>query len=357
MIEAATKGLAGRQVLLVGIGFYDYEQAIAEELRRQGATVLVYDELPSCIRRGPLAPLLRRLSVDIQSLVHAHHERILAEIAQQCIDHVIVIKGEHMTPWFLEALRRAHSGVKIVAYHWDSLVRYPRLVELQSHFDRVYTFDHADAIRFPDFRFRPLFFRPEIERSESQSIIGTQDLTFVGWLHHSRLRQLNDIYHWSSGRGLAVFFHVYTGWFSRLRLCLQGKGRFVRSHTLGYARYVDLLYASHAILDLPHPEQTGLTMRAIEALGAGKKLITTARDIVRYDFYRSENILVIDAEHPRIEDHFLQVPTVRLPVETIARYTLHSWVRELFDLDDTSELHLAKPLREPKLVTNGAASP
>ncbi|MFH4210110.1 lipopolysaccharide biosynthesis protein, partial [Acinetobacter baumannii] len=57
------------------------------------------------------------------------------------------------------------------------------------------------------------------------------------------------------------------------------------------------LYAkSNVILDISHPGQSGLTMRTFEAIGAGKKLITTNLNIKEYPFYNSDNIFIISRD-------------------------------------------------------------
>ena len=76
-MNAECKPLTRRNVLLIGIGFYDYEHAIADEIQRQGATVFLYDELPSYLRRGAFTSLLRRCKIDVQRKVFNHHKRIL----------------------------------------------------------------------------------------------------------------------------------------------------------------------------------------------------------------------------------------------------------------------------------------
>jgi len=323
-------GLAGRKILLIGIGFYDYEQAIADELRRQGATTFLYDELPIYVRRGPVASLLRRCKIDISNFVRTHHERILSEMSSHHIDQVLVIKGEHVTPWFLDALRSAHTGVQLVAYHWDSFVRFPQLVELQSHFDRVYTFDPADAERFPRFQFRPLFFRPEFLQCMNDVSVEMHDLSFVGWLHHDRLNEINDIHLWADKYGLRTFFYLYTGWYTMARLSFQGQGRFVNTRTMSFKDYVRLVYSSRAIVDLPHPEQTGLTMRAMDALGAGKKLVTTSKYIRKYDFYNPLNIFVIDSDKIGIDLQFLASQYEEPDSVVREKYSLKSWIYDVF---------------------------
>jgi len=330
-MESGSKGLMGCQILLIGIGFYDYEQAIADELGRQGAVVFLYDELPLHVRRGVIASFLRRFKVDTSGWVRNHQKKILDKLSGQHIDYVLVIKGEHISSWFLDELRRMHSGVQLIAYHWDSLTRYPHLVELQSHFDKVYTFDYEDAKRFPSFRLRPLFFRPEIASNMRCSSAETQDLTFVGWLHHGRHCQISEIYLWAKKHSLRTFFHLYTGWFSMIKLRLYGNASFVSSLIIGYKDYVCLFHASRVIVDLPHPDQTGLTMRAIEALGAGKKLITTSLHISECEFYDPTNICIIDSKNINIDICFLEKEYRRPSEKIIEKYSLSSWVKEVFE--------------------------
>jgi hypothetical protein len=330
-MSSVSKDLTGCHILLIGIGFYDYEQAIADELHRQGAIVFQYDELPTYLRRGVIASLVRRFKIDISNLVRAHQKRILDDISGRNIDHVLVIKGEHIASWFLDELKSVHSEAQLISYHWDSLKRYPHLLSLQSCFDKVYTFDYIDAKSFPRFRLRPLFFRPEIASNITSPSVEAQDLTFVGWLHHERLSQINEIYQWAGRHGFRTFFYLYTGWFSIIKLRLRGNAKFVSSLIMEYKEYVSLLHASRIIVDLPHPDQAGLTMRAIEALGAGKKLITTSLHISKCEFYDPNNIFIIDSKNINIDISFMETEYRKPSQKIIEKYSLTSWVKEIFE--------------------------
>lgn len=336
------KPLSGRTVLFIGIGFYDYENAIAGELEALGAKVLSTEELPAIASKSFITPLLRRLRIDLKSAIRHHHEKILERArAIPRLDYVFVIKGEHLEKWFLDALRAAHPRVTMISYHWDSMARYPELMRRQVLFDQVFTFDHADAQAHPEFCLRPLFFRKELAANSAARIHGRPryDLSFVGWLHHQRLRQIEQISAWADTQKLSKFFYLYTGQFSRMRLRLQGHGQFVKARPLGYAEYVKVMADTGIVVDLPHPLQTGLTMRAIEALGAGKKLVTTAREIVKYDFYNPQNILLIDAEHPHIDLDFISRPPAPADAAITGRYTLNTWILDIFGLNGPPSMH------------------
>jgi hypothetical protein len=74
-------------------------------------------------------------------------------------------------------------------------------------------------------------------------------------------------------------------------------------------------------------------MRTLEALGAGKKLVTTNSAIVQYDFFCSDNILVVDRNSPRIPESFFQVPYKQLSSQLYKKYSVSGWLGELFCSD------------------------
>ena len=110
-----------------------------------------------------------------------------------------------------------------------------------------------------------------------------------------------------------------------------------------FAAYAEAVARANSILDLPHPQQTGLTMRAIEAIGAGRKLVTTARDVAKYDFYRPENVSIIDAETPHLNPDFLTSPGVALPPELVERYSLRAWCLDVLGISEPGEFVRVQP--------------
>jgi hypothetical protein len=318
--------LSGQRIVLIGIGFYDYEAAIAAEFRALGAEVWVENEQPPEMR-GRLSPLRRRALPDMSGPLRRHRAALLTRIrALGPLDHVVVIKGALLDEPFLKALRAAQPKAHLTAYHWDSLSRFPELIERQALFDRVLTFDHADAAAHPDFILRPLFFRPELLAPGYAEPI---DLCFVGWLHHDRLRQVETLRAQAQTLGLSSFFYFFTGLWTGLSLRFSGKSTDVHVRPLPFARYVEKVAAARIVVDLPHPMQTGLTMRGIEAVGASKKLLTTAQDITNYDFYRPENVAVLDPDRPRIDPHFLSLAAAPTPLAIVERYSLRAWALDV----------------------------
>lgn len=92
----------------------------------------------------------------------------------------------------------------------------------------------------------------------------------------------------------------------------------------------ELVKRSRIILDISKPGQAGLSFRFFEAMAARKKVITTNRHVLDYDFYNPANILVIDEADPVIPESFVSAPYVDIPAPIYRKYTLQGWTETVF---------------------------
>ena len=89
---------------------------------------------------------------------------------------------------------------------------------------------------------------------------------------------------------------------------------------------------SKIILDIHKEIQNGLTFRVFEAIGLNKKLITTNKDIINYDFYNPNNIFVWDEKITEIPRNFLDNEYEKLSDEIYKKYSLENWVKTVFNI-------------------------
>lgn len=87
------------------------------------------------------------------------------------------------------------------------------------------------------------------------------------------------------------------------------------------------------MIDIQRDDQIGLSFRVFEALGYRKKLITTNIDIVNYDFYNPQNILVLDPNNIEIPKSFVESPYEDVPDHILAPYRIDNWVKKVFELE------------------------
>ena len=101
----------------------------------------------------------------------------------------------------------------------------------------------------------------------------------------------------------------------------------VESERVKYADYLKMVGESRAILDMVDVAESGLTLRCIEALANGKKLVTNNASIKQYDFYRPENVLVFDEEDGLEKlKAFMDEPNFAIKRETIEYYEFENWL-------------------------------
>ncbi len=315
------RDLAGRSILLIGIGFYDYEHSIAARLRERGAELVVFQDQPAELQSG----LRRWLHRDPGALLARHEASILNAARARPFDQVLIIKAVGLRLPFLEALRELLPRSEFILYQWDSLARLHGIEERLPLFDRILTFDRKDALARPEMAFRPLFFREMPQASESPDI----DVAFVGWLHSDRLESARRMQAEARTLGLSTFVYLYTGWLTWLKLALRGKAKDVHPRTLAYPDLLAINMRSRCIYDLPHALQSGLTMRTVETLGMRKKLITTAQDVTNYDFYCADNVRVVRLPETGLDRDFVRSAPTPVDPAVLHRYSLDAWIDDV----------------------------
>jgi hypothetical protein len=322
--------LAGKRVLFIGIGFYDYETSIVEKLNEQGAVVRAF--LPAVPRAGIWGLTLRLLGRKGRPLIELVERGALECADTLAFDYVLVIKSVDLRSEFIAELRRKQPRAAFILYQWDSVARLQGIEERLPYFDRVLTFDRLDSAALPRFEFRPLFYRDDRNAADELDRESRIDLCFVGWLHSDRLELIRRIQSIARRNHLSFFVYLYTGLRAAVKLMLDGNGRDVHVRTMPYSELLRLYRRASVIVDLPHTMQSGLTIRAIEAVGHGKKLLTTATDVLNYDFYSDENVRLLSADNPELDAAFIRAEPLPYPPSVRRNYSLDAWIEDVFGL-------------------------
>lgn len=308
---------------MIGIGFYDYEHSIATRLRERGATLVAFQDQPPELQSG----VRRRFQRDPEAVLARYEQQILVAAQAQAFHQVLVIKAVGLRLSFLKTLRERLHDSEFILYQWDSLARLEGIEVRLPFFDRVLTFDRRDAQVRPEMTFRPLFFRdvPPSTGAEQPDI----DVAFVGWLHSDRLKLVRRMQAEAKVLGLTTFVYLYTGWLTWLKLLLRGEVRDVYPRSLTYEQLLRFSRRTRCIYDLPHALQAGLTMRTIETLAIHKKLLTTAQDVVHYDFYNPDNVRVVRLPETGLDRDFIMSTPTPIDPAILRRYSLDAWLDDV----------------------------
>ncbi|HZP12804.1 MAG TPA: hypothetical protein VFB36_10325 [Nevskiaceae bacterium] len=326
----------GRRVLLVAPVFFGFDKTIAEGLRRRGATVALYDDRPST---STFTKAAIRIHPRLMAARTARYvQRIIDSHAGERFDDVLVIKGQGLTRSLLKRLLDAFPGARKRYYLYDSFRNDPGARGKMTLFDRVLTFDQGDARGTPGLQFRPMFYPEEFRRMSPRAARHDEPvrLVFIGTVHSDRYRVLGRL-----RRALPKMAVISTYLYFPSRMLYAARrlldpSFWAAPHSefkfvpLDRAAYAALFEGADVVVEMERPVQAGLTMRSLEAVAAGRKLITTNPEIAQYDFYRPANIAIVDRAQPVISVQFLRGAYEPVPGEIVDRYSLDRWLDDVF---------------------------
>lgn len=324
--------LLGKKILLVVPRFFGYEKEILEELQRHGALV---DWLPDRPFNTPALTALTKVAPQlIFPMAGRLYEKLLGQFGSTHYDWILVINGQTLSAPFLRRLRGDYPAAKFVLYLWDSLANRSHVRNNLSMFDRVLSFDHVDAKKY-NLILRPLFYGRGFSKTKHVVKPALYDISFVGTAHSDRFSVVDRVKAQLSS-DVTAFWYLYlqAPWVMHYyRLTKPGMkharmGDF-KFDPLSKAQVQDIFSESNCILDIEHPSQVGLTMRTFETLGAQKKMVTTNVNARDYDFFKPENICIIDRTEPEISVDFLKTPFVPVDDATYAKYAIEGWLKEV----------------------------
>lgn len=339
-------------VLLVSPRTFTYHEVICDTLRRMGYRVTWWDERASRHTAYKLA--LRLLPGITARWTAGHYLRALHALAGEQVTHMLVIKGEGLSRQVVLAMRQQFADAAMGYYLWDGLDNVRGARGIADVFDAVASFDPVDAAA-QGWRHRPLFSsfaRPG--QAAPAPVAKSFDWCFIGTLHSDRHRVIHRL---RQRGGPAVRSFVFGFSPSRWMLAVRRLTDWtlwsappgsLSTVPLPASQVQDIVARSAAVLDVEHPRQRGLTMRTIETLMAGHKLVTTNAHITDSDLFHPSRAQVISRQAPAIPPAFLQQPFEPLPAALRQRYTCEGWLAELLAWAEAGRASRPGAARQPQ---------
>lgn len=321
------------RVLLVSPLTFSYHVAICDALRQLGFDPIWWNDKASTSTLYKLA--LRLLPRLTRIVTEKHFIEQIDKMTADSVDHVLLIKAEGMTARVVRHLRARHPRATLGLHLWDGKENINGIDKLVPLADAVSSFDPVDA-RENGWNYRPLFARNVAMFTAGQEP-KVFDWCFIGTIHSDRHRVISRLRKaaGSSARSF-VFAYFQSPIVLKLRKLIDWTLWHAPKGTLSTmpmsADDVSRITArSKTVLDVEHPRQRGLTMRTIETLLAGNKLLTTNQHLLDCDLYDASRALIIDRKAPRIDHAFLSIAVRPIPQELRDRYSCEAWVKELID--------------------------
>ncbi|MGM5629722.1 hypothetical protein O2K51_02375 [Apibacter raozihei] len=317
------------KVTLISLDYYGYDKYIVSAMKELGIDAYHIDIYENRYKYPNLWDRFKNLinKTFFKSNIKRYHlyqfiKNELTHIGKQ--DKIIIIHAEWLSPETL-SLCKSKSN-QMIAYHYDGVQRMPAITNTFNYFDKIYTYDKSDAKKY-NLEFIPNYIYELKEKKINQTrkafnISSLDNRTPILEKIASVLDEKNFSYEF-----LVVNRRQVNLYRPHIRTKIKYLNRMVSRDTV-----LEKIDTSSIMIDIQRPEQVGLTFRVFESLGYHKKLITTNKDIVNYDFYDSNNILLIDPENIVIPDEFLNSDYKDLPDDILQKYSTKNWVKKILDL-------------------------
>jgi len=325
--------LKEKNILFISASFFNYEKAVISRMQEMGATVDFFDERPSnsALTKG----IIRVYPKLIQKKIGDWYDSILRHTDKKKYDYFLLIKGESIPFTFLEEFKKRHPETRTVFYSYDTVKEYPRMLKLFPYFDRKFSFEPADVLKY-GFRLRPLFYLNDYLKTNQKNDF-KYDLVFVGSAHTDRYRIGEEVrsildsqkkkscfYYYSPGK---LFFYLKRIFDKNMKSFDVSKLSFEK---LSHQQIAEIYEESFSVLDINKPFQFGISMRTFETLASGRKLMTTNPEIRFYPFYNPNNVLIIDREKVEIPNQFFESDFEQTDSEFKHRLSVDNWIESLF---------------------------
>lgn len=234
-------------------------------------------------------------------------------------DLILTIKGDFIAPEYAKQIKNYTS--KSIAFFNDNTARCPKIIGVLDCFDDVYAFDKKDCEKY-NLKFKSNFIYNFIENPKYTIEFDIFNISTLGNRTNLILKIANQL----KLNQIKYKIIVYDK-----KEKLKNNLVTLISKPIALNQVNNYIESTNSLLDIHRENQQGLSFRVFESLGLQKKLITTNSDIINYDFFNENNILVIDSKQPIIPKDFFSKPYQEINKSILNNYLTDGWVNEFLN--------------------------
>jgi hypothetical protein len=242
-------------------------------------------------------------------------------------DSVLLFGIENLSE--LRMVRRLIKARKVTLFLWNPLLNRNRIerhrrvyVEALKEMAFLCTFDPDDAARF-GLQLVPQVYR-DVTSFQQEEVTTDVDVYFVGQ-DKGRLAELVRLERLLQEAGLTTHFHIIrdnrASYSSEELPHLSTKG-------LSYEDNIEMIRHSRCLLELLQNNQSGLTMRSLEAAFFGKKLITDNMRMVESELYDPARVFLIGRDNLERLHEFVMLPCPTVMQTFLDQHDFRYWCEQ-----------------------------
>ena len=293
-----------------------YDQHFARELiQRRG-----YDVYSHLKKTNPFTR--RLLNFIRRNMVFHNYERFFFDDKINSKEYKnIIVYDARASVEYLKWLRENHPYSRIILFFDNPISNTEVNIKLLNrNICECWSFDFKDCEKYK-MNYNSEFYFNEF-KCEKKKI--KYDVMFLG-LDKGRYKKLIDLENFFKKNGFSFYLHIVPD--SKL---FSSKKRHYRAR-VSYPKLLELVSESKVVLDIIQDNQTGLTLRNMEAIFNNKKQITDNKFIRRYNFYSENNVFILGEDDISKINEFINSDPINYPQDVVNYYTFDEWIKR-FDL-------------------------
>lgn len=311
-------------ILFIGLPYHKYTAEIINELNRQKYNVKYY---PIKLR-SLLFKIIQSISQNLFMKLHEkYHNKVIKKERNNEYDIVLFLQVHFFSKNNLIKLKKDHSKSIFILYNWDSITNHDYR-DFIIYFDKVFTFDSRDAKKL-NINYLPLFCISEFQ-SLNNNISKKNSVYFIGNLVSvNRYVALNHFIDYCNKEDIIFDYYLKCSPVVYMKLLLSGYfPKKIYFFDISFCKFKSYIETSSAVFDYANHIQTGYTMRLIENLCAGKKIITNNPIVMNEQFYSEDRILVFnDFDFSKVKN-FLN-DDIKNNFKTFPEFHINNFIKKL----------------------------
>ncbi len=234
---------------------------------------------------------------------------------------IIIIFDAMVEKKFPEWIKQQNPNARVIFWYWNKVTANRISPEaIRNSGCELWSYSFVDCRNF-DMKLNHSFY---IESSYDFLKVYDKDeklydLVFIG-RDKGRLKKIKELQEDSILSKLKCYIHITADHFYKKWENKEYK------KIISYQQTLKLQIKGKAILELILTGSSGLTLRTMDALYLGQKLVTDNKYIRFMNFYNPHNIFIIDDDDPHNIYEFLNTPYEPVPQKIYEEYCLQEWV-------------------------------
>lgn len=257
----------------------------------------------------------KKMNVQLASFFYGDWKKKLEEI------DFVLLNSHFFSRPVIKYLNRKFPSIRIVIWYSNPVAKDTHVQFFSGLNCELWSFDKDDCNKYGLNHNNQFIDQTKLTVSSRESKYRS-DICFVG-VDKDRLNLLLELEQFFISEKLNPFIYVVNS-------SKNSRSDYNYKEAISYDELINYEGNTTAILDIVQKNQYGLSLRPIEAMFLGKKLITNNMSVQDMDFYTPQNIFVLNESNKHEIIEFLKVPSVNLSETIMEKYKFKGWLKNFF---------------------------